>query len=147
MAVLSLITWYMLDKTVLGRHMAATGGNKQAAIVSGINVKKTQLMAYVYSGALAAIAGMVMTARIKSGQLSTGDGFEMDAIAGAVIGGASMAGGMGTVLGAICGTLVISTMKNGMDLLSLNAYWQQVAQGAIIILAVLLDIGRKRLRQ
>ena len=146
-AGICLVTWYMLNKTTLGRNMAATGGNRQAALVCGINIKRTKQIAYMYCGALAAISGMIMTARISSGQLSTGDGFEMDAIAGAVIGGASMAGGMGTVFGAICGTLVMSTLKNGMDLLHMNAYWQQIAQGAIIIIAVSMDIMRRNMKR
>lgn len=147
MLILALITWYIMSRTRLGRHIYASGGNPQAAIVSGINVKKIRMITYMYSGVLAAIAGMVMTARLSSGQVNTGTGLEMDAIAGAVIGGASMAGGVGSVVGAVCGTLVIATMKQGMTLVSLDQYWQKVAQGLVIILAVLLDIARRKLKK
>ena len=143
---LAVLTWYILNKTVFGRHVVATGANAQAAIVSGINTKRIKLFSYMYGGALAGIAGMVLTARVTSGQVNCGDGFELDAIAGAIIGGASMEGGSGTVIGTICGIMVIYTVKNGMSLLSINAYWQQVAQGAIILLAIFLDIIRKKQR-
>ncbi len=147
MVILALLTWYIMARTRLGRHIYATGGNPQAAITCGINTKKIQMITYIYSGVMAGIAGMVMTARLSSGQVSTGNGFEMDAIAGAVIGGASMAGGVGSVLGALFGTIVISTLKNGMTLVALDQYWQKVAQGIVIILAVLLDIVRRKLRK
>lgn len=130
--VIVVITWYILTQTVLGRSMAAIGGNKQAAKISGISVKTTQWLAYVYCGACATLSGVVLTARIRAGQLNTGTGYELDCIAG-------------TVIGAVFGTLVIATMKNGMDMLGINAYWQQIAQGLVIIIAVLLDIMRKKI--
>ncbi|MBC5581872.1 ABC transporter permease [Anaerofilum sp. BX8] len=141
------ITAYVLNKTVFGRHVCATGGNTQAALVSGINTRRIQMLAYVYGGCCAAIAGTVLTARITSGQVNTGDGFELDAIAGAIIGGAAMDGSGGTVTGVLCGILVIYAVKNGMTLLAVNAYWQQVVQGAIIIIAIFLDIIRKKQRK
>lgn len=145
--LMMLITAYVLNKTVFGRHVCATGGNRQAAMVSGINVRRIKLLAYVYAGCCAAIAGLILTARITSGQVNTGDGFELDAIAGAIIGGASMDGSGGGVFGVLCGVLVIYAVKNGMTLLAVNAYWQQVAQGAIIIIAIFLDIIRKKQRK
>lgn len=144
LAILSMITWYMLKYTKTGRHIFALGGNEQAAIVSGVKTKFVKLFVYIFASVLAAISGLVLTARVASGQPSLGDGFELQAIAGAVIGGTSLSGGAGTVYGVICGTLVIGVLNNGMDLLSVNGYWQKIAQGVIIIVAVLLDVLRKR---
>lgn len=141
---IGIITWCVLNKTVFGRRLAATGGNEQAAMVSGINTRKHRMMAYMYGGALAGIAGMVLTARMSVAQTSTGTGFELEAIAGAIIGGASAEGGKGSVLGTIFGIMVVYTLKNGMSLLQVNAYWQSAMQGAIVLLAVFLDIVRKR---
>lgn len=142
--LLGFVTWYVLNKTVFGRHLAATGGNDQAAIVSGINTKRIRMLSYMYAGVFAAIAGMVLTARMSVAQTSTGEGFELEAIAGAIIGGASAAGGQGTVMGTVFGIMVIYTVKNGMSLLSVNAYWQMAVQGAVVLLAIFLDILRKR---
>ncbi len=142
--IIAIITYYLLNRTKLGRHIAATGDNEQAAIISGINTKGVKLFAYIYTGACAALAGIILTARVQSGQTNTGEGFEMDAIAGAIIGGSSMGGGSGTVLGTICGILVIYTIKNGMSLMNIDPYLQQIIQGLIIVLAVLLDAVRKK---
>ena len=144
LVVIAIITWYLMKYTQTGRHIYAVGGNKQAALVSGIKTKRIQLFVFLFEGVLCAIAGMVLTARVASGQPSLGEGFEMDAIAGAVIGGVSLSGGVGTIYGVICGSLVIGVLNNGMDLLNINGYWQQIAQGAIIVLAVTLDILRQK---
>lgn len=146
MLVLCFVTWYMLNRTVYGRHLYAAGCNRQAAIVSGINASRVQLLAYVYCGAMAALAGILLTSRMMSGQTATGTGYELMAIAGVVIGGGSFKGGKGTVLGAVFGMMVIRLMNNAFTLLNLNAYWQQVAQGLIIIFAMLLDLFRMKLR-
>lgn len=147
MLMVCVVAWLYLSKTKAGRHLCATGGNEQAALVSGINTKRTKMTAYIICNIFAALSGIVLCARFSTGQLSLGSGYELDAIAGAVIGGASMMGGYGTVLGVFFGTLVISIMRNGMDLLAINAYWQEFAQGVIIILAVLLDIVRQRMKK
>ena len=144
MAVICMITWYILNKTPFGRHMYATGGNTQAAQYSGIDTKRITFFTFVYSGLVSGISGMVLTARLSSGQLSLGTGFELDAIAGLVIGGISMEGGKGKVFGSICGMLVMIVLKNGMDLLNISPYWQKVVQGVIIVIAVLMDTMRKR---
>ncbi len=145
-ALICLITWYIINRTTFGRNMAACGGNRNAARVSGINVSRTKFISYIYCGCCAAVAGLVLTARIQSGQANTGSGYELNAIAGVVIGGASMAGGEGTVFGAICGCLVMATMVNGMDMINVNAFWQNIAQGIVIVIAVALDIFRKARR-
>lgn len=142
--ILSALTWYILKYTKTGRHIYALGGNEQAALVSGINTKLVKLFVYIYAAILAAVSGLVLTARVASGQPSLGDGYELQAIAGAVIGGISLSGGAGTVYGVICGTLVMGVLNNGMDLLNINGYWQQIAQGAIIILAVFMDVLRQK---
>jgi len=144
LVVISAITWYILKYTKTGRHIFALGGNEQAAIVSGVKTQSVKLFVYIYASLLAAIAGMVLTARVASGQPSLGTGFELQAIAGAVIGGTSLAGGAGSVFGVISGALVIGVLNNGMDLLNINGYWQQIAQGTIIVGAVMLDILRQK---
>ena len=142
--IVCVISWYLINKTVLGRHMIATGNNRQAAIVAGINTRRTKCLAYIYSGILAAITGMVLTARLQSGHTTCGEGFELDAIAGAIIGGASLGGGGGSIAGTVCGIMFIYVVKNGMQLLSVNTYWQNTVQGLILILAVLIDMLRRR---
>ncbi len=144
MIISAIITWYLMKYTKTGRHIYAVGGNAQAALVSGIKTKRIKLFVFMFEGVLCAIAGMVLTARVSSGQPSLGEGFEMDAIAGAVIGGVSLSGGVGTIYGVVCGALVIGVLNNGMDLLNINGYWQQIAQGALIVLAVTLDILRQK---
>jgi ribose transport system permease protein len=127
--------------------MVATGNNRQAAIVAGINTKRVKCIAYVYSGILASVTGAVLTARLQSGQTTCGNGFELDAIAGAIIGGASLGGGGGSIAGTICGILFIYVVKNGMQLLGVNTYWQNTVQGLILILAVLIDVLRKHINK
>lgn len=145
--IICVISWYLINKTVVGRHMIATGNNRQAAIVAGINTKRVKCIAYVYSGILASVTGAVLTARLQSGQTTCGNGFELDAIAGAIIGGATLGGGGGSIAGTICGILFIYVVKNGMQLLGVNTYWQNTVQGAILILAVLIDVLRKHVNK
>lgn len=136
----AIITHIMLNNTKFGRHVYAIGGNEQAAIISGVNVNKVKVLVYTYASFLAALAGIVLTARISSGQPGLGVSYELDAIAAAVIGGTSLStGGIGTVAGTITGALIIGVINNGMDLLNVSAYWQQIVKGVIIVAAVLLD--------
>ncbi|MFD2572702.1 ABC transporter permease [Spirosoma soli] len=129
----------VLRKTVLGRYMYAVGGNEQAAKASGINLSKVKLTVYTMSGGLAALAGIVLTSRITTGQPNAGAGFELDAIAAAIIGGTSTSGGTGTITGTLIGALLIGVISNGLDLLNVTSYYQQVVMGIIIIGAVVLD--------
>lgn len=145
--IICILSWYLINKTVVGRHMIATGNNRQAAIVGGINTRRVKCIAYVYSGVLASVTGAVLTARLQSGQTTCGNGFELDAIAGAIIGGASLGGGGGSIAGTICGILFIYVVKNGMQLLGVNTYWQNTVQGMILILAVLIDVLRKHVNK
>ena len=144
MIVICIVLYIVLVHTPYGRRIMALGGNAQAAKISGINVGGYILSIYVAAGFLAAITSILMTGRLASGQPSLGEGYEMDGIAAAVIGGTSLAGGVGSVWGTLCGALVIGVINNGMDLLSISSYWQKIIKGAIIILAVVLDQMKNR---
>ncbi len=145
LVVITAFTWMILSKTKFGRHIYALGGNEQAAIISGVNVKLIKIVVYGYASLLAGVAGISLSARIESGQPSAGLSYELDAIAGAVIGGTSQSvGGIGTVQGTIIGTLIIGVINNGMTLMSVNSYWQQIVKAIIIVGAVLLDKRRNK---
>lgn len=138
-----LLGWFILNKTRFGRHVLAVGGNEQAARVSGINTQLVKITVYIMSGLFSAIAGMIISARVNAGSPTLGTGYENDAIAAAVIGGTSMMGGQGSMIGTIGGILIIGVMNNGLDLLNVSSYYQQVAKGVIIIAAVLFDMISK----
>lgn len=129
----------ILNKTVLGRYIYAVGGNEQAARASGINVDRVKLAVYSISGLLAGLAGILLASRITTGQPNAGAGFELDAIAAVVIGGTSTSGGKGSMAGTLIGVLLIGVINNGLDLLNVTSYYQQVVMGIIIIGAVVLD--------
>ncbi|MFD2933762.1 ABC transporter permease [Spirosoma flavum] len=129
----------VLKRTVLGRYIYAVGGNEQAAKASGIQLNKVKMIVYTLCGGLAALAGILLTSRITTGQPNAGTGFELDAIAAAIIGGTSTSGGTGTMTGTLIGALLIGVISNGLDLLNVTSYYQQVVMGIIIIGAVVLD--------
>jgi inositol transport system permease protein len=141
--IILIITFFvcslLLKKTILGRYIYAVGGNEQAAKASGIRVNKVKAAVYTICGGLAALAGILLTSRITTGQPNAGVGFELDAIAAAIIGGTSTTGGTGTMTGTLIGALLIGVISNGLDLLNVTSYYQQVVMGAIIIGAVVLD--------
>jgi inositol transport system permease protein len=138
--VMAIVTHILYAHTKFGKYVYAIGGNEQAARVSGINTGKYKMLIYVYAGFLAGIAGLMVSARIGSGQPGLGVGYELDAIAAAVIGGSSLsAGGIGTVAGTIVGALIIGVLNNILDLTNVSAYWQQIVKGCIIVGAVILD--------
>lgn len=139
LAIIFTICSITLKKTLLGRYIYAVGGNEQAARASGINVNQVKMAVYSISGLLAGLAGVLLTSRITTGQPNAGAGFELDAIAAAVIGGTSTSGGTGTITGTLVGVLLIGVINNGLDLLNVSSYYQQVVMGAIIIGAVVLD--------
>ena len=139
-----LIGVFLLHYTKFGRHVFALGGNEKSAIVSGINTKLVKFIVYVISGLTAAIGGILLSSRIQTGAPAGGMGYELDAITAAVVGGASLAGGRGTVLGSVVGMLIIGTLSNGLDLLDVSSYYQQIIKGAIILLAVLSDSRKNR---
>lgn len=134
-----MVSTFLLDQTILGRYIKAIGGNEMAAYVSGISVTKIKCLVYSLSGLFAAVAAILLTARINTGQPNAGLGFELDAIAAVIIGGTSTKGGKGSMLGTFIGVFFIGIINNGLDLLNVSAYWQQVVMGGIIILAVLFD--------
>lgn len=137
--VVFIICSVILHKTVIGRYMYAVGGNEQAARASGIQLSTVKMIVYTLCGGLAALAGILLTSRITTGQPNAGTGFELDAIAAAIIGGTSTSGGTGTMTGTLIGALLIGVISNGLDLLNVTSYYQQVVMGTIIIGAVVLD--------
>jgi putative multiple sugar transport system permease protein len=134
---------FITKKTTLGRHVYALGGNAEAAKLSGINTKRTMFLVYTNMGFLAALSGVVYAARLNASTPKAGELFELDAIASAFIGGASASGGVGTVVGAVIGALVMGVINNGMSLLGLGIDWQQVVKGLVLLLAVWFDIATK----
>jgi len=141
-----VLTWALLRFTRLGRYIYAVGGNEAAAHLSGVPVNRVKLFAYAYCGILAALAGLLATARMGSVRPSDALGYELDAIAASVIGGISLMGGQGSVLGTAIGAALIGVLRNGMVLLDVSAFWQKVVIGIVIIIAVALDylVWRRR---
>lgn len=144
MVAVGLIAGFILTRTYAGRAMYAIGGNAEAARLSGINVRHQQLVIYSLAGLYSAVAGLVLAGRLASGQPQAAAGYELDAIAAVVIGGASLAGGSGRAFGTFVGALVLAVIRNGLNLLNVSSFWQQVVIGAVIALAVLSDTLRKR---
>jgi inositol transport system permease protein len=143
LALAAVVSHIILGHTKFGKYVYAIGGNEQAARISGINVDKYKIMIYSYAGLMSGIAGILLTSRISAGQPTAGVGYELDAIAASVIGGTSLNGGIGTIPGTIIGALIMGTLNNGLDLLHVSAYWQQVVKGLIIVGAVLMDKKRR----
>lgn len=139
LVVVVLITHFILTYTRTGRYIYAVGGNEQSALASGLKVHRMKLIVYTFSGMTAALVGIILTARLNSASPVLGEGYEQDAIASVVIGGASMNGGKGKVIGTVVGALIIGTISNGLDILNVSSYWQQIIKGIIILVAVLLD--------
>ncbi len=139
MGLVILVAYLILNQFRLGRYIYAVGGNEASARASGIKVGLVKNFAYIFSGVLAALVGIVLAARLNSAAPVLGSGYELDAIAAAVIGGTSMDGGRGNVIGTLVGALIIGTISNGLDILNVSAYWQQIIKGLIILVAVLLD--------
>ena len=134
----------MLSKFKLGRYIYSVGGNPQAAMVSGINVKKILLLVYMFSGMCCGVAAVVLTARVSAGLATAGDGYELNAIAATVIGGTSLSGGTGKLWGTLLGALLLGMVNTGLDLLNVTSYYQQVVRGLIILGAILIDTRRNK---
>lgn len=143
-AVIVLIYWYITSKTVIGRHLYAIGGNEKAAQLSGINTNKVYFFAYANMGLLAAFAAMVTIARLNSANPTAGDGYEMDAIGSCFIGGASVYGGSGTIPGVIIGATLMGVINLGMSIMGVDANWQKVVKGAVLLAAVIFDVETKK---
>ena len=144
LALTFAVFWFLLNYTTFGRYVYAVGGNEKSAKTSGIRTRLVVFSVYAISGFLSALAGLILTARTTSALPQAGVAYELDAIAAVVIGGTSLNGGVGTLTGTLIGALIIGVINNGLDLLGVSSYYQQVIKGAIIVAAVLLDVSRKR---
>ena len=143
LAAVALVSFVVLNHLRLGRHLYAVGGNEKAARAAGIDVAAVKMFAYSVCGALAGVAGVVLAARITTGQPNAGLGYELDAIAAVVIGGTSLSGGVGGVGGTLLGALLMGVINNGLDLLNVSSYYQAIVKGVIIVGAVWLDRTRE----
>ena len=143
-AICAVGLWFFLEKTNMGRHIFAIGGNPHAARVSGINVDRTLVVVYIISGFFAGLSGLLLAGRTDSGFPNAGIGIELDAIAAVIIGGASFFGGRGTVLGVLAGVLIMGILRNGLNINNVSAFWQQILIGLVIIVAVYIDVLRRR---
>jgi inositol transport system permease protein len=144
--VLLVISWFIMNKTAFGRYLYATGGNEEAAKASGVNISLVKIIAFMFSGLLAGIAGFACASRINVGQPNiglSGVAFEFDAIIGCVLGGASLAGGVGSVVAGLAGCVFVGILNNILNLLNVSPYLQQMVKGALIILAVVIDAKGK----
>ncbi|WP_105619742.1 ABC transporter permease [Vallitalea okinawensis] len=142
--LMGLLTHIILRKSKFGKTIYALGGNEQAAKVCGINVKKVLIIVYTYAGIMSAVGGIILTARVSSGNPTAGLSYELDAIASAVIGGTSLNGGVGFISGTIIGALIIGVLNNGLTLIGVSPYWQQIIKAIIIVGAVILDSYRHK---
>jgi len=142
--IVAIITSFILSKTILGRFIFALGSNEEALRLSGVNVDRWKIMVYSLAGGICAVAGILLASRINSAQPAIGQGYELDAIAAVVIGGTSLAGGRGTILGTVIGALIISVVANGLRILSVPQEWQIVVTGVIILMAVFADQLRQK---
>ena len=142
--VMIIISWILLHNTKFGKAVYALGGNKRAAEISGVNVNKTLIIIYAYCGLLAGVAAIVYAGRAGSMHPSAATGYELTAIAATTVGGTSHTGGIGTIWGAVIGALLISVLRNGLTLLSVSSYWQQIAEGVIIVAAVIVDMRKNK---
>lgn len=142
--ILVVFVLILLNCTRFGRYVYAVGGNMDAAKFSGINIGRVQIIVFTLLGFLASVSGIVLCSRMYSGQPTLGQGFEMDAIAATVLGGTSFSGGIGKIGGTIIGVLVIGVLNNGLNLLNINSFWQLIAKGIVILLAVYIDMIKKK---
>lgn len=142
--VLFMLNHILLSSTVFGRQTYLTGGNREAALYSGIRVSRIKVLIFTISGVMAAIAGILLSSRLYSAQTNAGQSYELDAIAAAVLGGTSLSGGVGTMIGTLIGALIIGVLNNGMNMLSVPYFYQLIVKGLVILFAVWLDVRAKR---
>lgn len=138
------IFWFMLDRTRFGRHVYAVGGNAEAARLGGVRVRGVLIKVYIISGLMAGIAGVMFAARVRSGQVTAGEGYELDAITAVILGGTSLFGGKGRIFGTLIGALIIGVLTNGLILIGVPFYSQLIVKGVVVILAVAVDYLRTR---
>ena len=140
--LLFLLFYFLLNKTTFGRRIYATGSNWKSAKLAGVNIHRTKIIAYAISGTMAALSGLILLSRLGSAQPTLGNGYELDAIAAVALGGTSMSGGRGKIYGTLIGVLIIAVLNNGLNILGVSSYYQDVIKGLVILIAVLSD--RKR---
>lgn len=140
----AIVAWVLLTKTLLGRYALSIGSSEEATRLSGVNVRRWKWAVYVLAGSFTGLSGVVMASRLSAAQPATGAGYEMYAIAAAVIGGASLAGGRASVVGTVIGALIITTINNGLQILSVPDPWQKIVLGAVVVLAVVVDVRRQK---
>lgn len=138
-AVIALLLWTVMNKTPLGEYILAIGGNEEAARVAGVPVKRTKVTVYIFSGLLASLASLILIGRLGAAEPTIGNLWELDAIAAAAIGGASLMGGKGSIFGTLIGVVILGALRNGLTLLNIQAFYQLLATGLIIIIAMLID--------
>jgi len=143
LAAFMFMSWVLLMKTKFGRQVYAVGGNERAALASGINTKKVIRLAFVWNGILTGVAGIVFMSRMNSGQPAGGLAYEFDAITAVVVGGTSLMGGTGTIVGTLLGAMIVGVINNLLNLMGVSSYWQQIVKGLIILIAVILDVKTK----
>lgn len=134
----------LLNKTSHGRKIFAVGGNEKASFISGIKIDKVKVLVYVISALMAVVSGLVLTSRLNSAQPTAGSAYEMDAIAAVVLGGTSMTGGSGSLTGTLIGILILGVLNNGLNLLGVSSFYQQIVKGVVILIAVLIDRKRNK---
>lgn len=144
--IIAIVCYLVLGRTIFGRQVFAIGGNEKAAALSGINTRAVKFLTYILSGVLSAVTGILFVARFQSAQADAGKGMELDAIAAAVIGGTSLMGGEGSVAGVLLGAIIMGVIRNGLVLMQVSSYWQELIIGTIIVLAAILDVIRSRKR-
>jgi ribose transport system permease protein len=144
LAAIAVIAAVLLNKTILGRYTYSIGSNEEATALSGIDVRKWKIIVYTFAGLFIGLAGVMISARLGSAQPATGMGYELQAIAAVVIGGTSLAGGKGTIVGTVIGALIISVLNNGLQIMSIPQEWQNVILGCVILVAVYADMMRKK---
>lgn len=142
-AVIALLLWTVMNKTPLGEYILAIGGNEEAARVAGVPVKRTKVTVYIFSGLLASLASLILIGRLGAAEPTIGNLWELDAIAAAAIGGASLMGGKGSVFGTLIGVIILGVLRNGLTLLNIQAFYQLLATGLIIIIAMLIDLATR----
>nr|WP_223203981.1 ribose ABC transporter permease [Alicyclobacillus suci] len=138
-AVVFIVGWIVLKKTVVGRKIYALGGNEKVAQLAGVKVNRYLVWVYVVAGVLAAFAGLILTSRLGTAEPTAGTGYELDAITAVVLGGTSLVGGEGSIIGTLVGALILGVIDNGLNLLNVNSFWQDAVKGLIILVAILLD--------
>lgn len=139
MFIVFIVLYALLHKTAFGKSVYAIGGNEKAAYISGVKLNKVKIIIYSISGIMSSISGLIITSRLSSAQPTAGASYEMDAIAAVVLGGTSLSGGKGRILGTLIGALIIGVLNNGLNIIGVSAFWQQVVKGVVILIAVLID--------